>query len=105
MDEPRRLLQTVATDRRVWGLTGLLAGWPALGMVTRQGVVLETATPMVWVYLVALNGVVPGFPSDALFWVGLVGFYFVVAAVLVGLFDWVRTRTVGAERSDGRTPE
>lgn len=93
MGELRRLLRTTATDRRIWVVTALSAGWPAFGMVTRLDVVLETATPLVYVYLSVVNAVVPGFPGDVPFWVGLVAFYFVVAAVLVGLFDWVRTRT------------
>lgn len=103
MREPRRLLRTIVTDRRIWGLTVLLAGWPALGTLTRVDLVLETATPVVYGYLFVLSAVVPGFPGDALFWGGLVVFYFAVATVVVGLFDWARTTT--AERRKRRTTE
>lgn len=105
MDEPRRILWQIVTDRRIWGVTSFLVGWPALGMLTRQSVVLETATPMVYVYLIALNAVAPGFPSNVLFWVGFVCFYFVGTAVLVSLFDWVQTRRVAANWANQQTAE
>lgn len=105
MRESRRLFRTIVTDRRIWGTTALLVGWPALGMLTRAGPILETATPVVYVYLTLLNAVIPGFPGAVAFWVGLAVFCFVVAVVLVGLFDWVRFRTVTAARRGERTTE
>lgn len=93
MEGLRRLLRTSATDRRIWGVSLLLVGWPALGVLAQLGFVRETATPIVYAYLLALNAVVPGFPGDTLFWGGLVVFCFAVATVLVGLFDWLRTRS------------
>jgi len=97
-------IRSIGTDRRIWGVTALFVGWTAFGMLTRFGLVLETATPLVYVYLSAVNAVVPGFPGDAPFWVGFVAFYFLVATALVRVFDWVRTRSVGA-RFGRRTTE
>lgn len=94
MEESRRLFRAVVTDRRIWGVWLLLAGWPALGALTEIDFVRETATPVVYVYLLALNAVVPGFPGGLAFWAGFVLFCFGVGTVLVGLFDWLRTRSV-----------
>lgn len=106
MRELRDHFATIVTDRRVWGVTAFLVGWPALGMFTRASPILETATPVVYVYLTVLNAVVPGFPGDAAFWASLVVFSFSVAVVVVALFDWARTRTVAAvERREDRTVE
>ena len=97
-------IRSIGTDRRIWGVTVLFVGWTAFGMLTRFGLVLETATPLVYVYLSAVNAVVPGFLGNAPFWVGFVAFYFLVATALVGVFDWVQTRSVGA-RLGRRTTE
>lgn len=105
MEEPRRLFRTVVTDQRIWGVWLLLAGWPALGTLTGIGFVRETATPVVYVYLLALNAVVPGFPDGLAFWVGFAVFCFGVGAVLVGLFDWLRTRSVLGDLRDRRATE
>jgi hypothetical protein len=105
MESPRQLFRTAATDRRVWGLTALFVGWPAFGLLTRLEAVLETATPLLYVYLSVLNAVVPGYPGDGAFWAGFVAFWFVVAAALVGLFDWARARTDAGEPPASRATE
>lgn len=105
MEELRRLLRTSATDRRIWGVTVLLVGWPALGVSTGIEFVRESATPVVYAYLLALNAVVPGFPGTLPFWVGFVVFCFGVATVLVGLFDWMRTRSLLADFRERLTTE
>lgn len=98
MEDIRRLLRTVATDRRVWGVTLVLTAWPVAGILTGSLVVQESASPLVYAYLLALGAVVREFPSSPAFWAGFVGFCFVIAAVLVGAFEWLRARTPAAYR-------
>lgn len=105
MEDSDRLLRTVAADRRIWGLTLLLVGLPALGMLTRIGLVLETAAPLVYGYLFVSDALGLGYPGGAVFWPGFAALYFGVAAVLVGLFDWVRVRVAATGLTTHRTTE
>jgi hypothetical protein len=72
------------------GLTLLLAGWPAVGMLAEIDFLLEAATPILYVYQFVLWAVLRGFPGFGLFWVGFVVFCFGTATVLVSLVDRIR---------------
>lgn len=102
MEYPRRRLRTVATDRRVWGVTLVLGGLPALGILTGADVLLEPAAAIAYGYLLVLCGTVGGFPSSPSFWAGFLVFCFAVAAVLVAAFDRVRA---GADAVRARVRE
>lgn len=86
----RRQIQSLVTDLRVWGITCLLLGWPALGVLLQINAVVELATPIVYVYLLALNAIVRDFPGVYPFWVGFALFCFGTATVLVSAYDRIR---------------
>jgi len=97
MEEPPLVVRRVATDRRVWGVTLVLVGWPALGLVTQVDVLAESSTPFVYGYLVVLSALVRDLPGGLPFWAGLVVFSFAVAVALVGLYDRVRDLSAAGE--------
>jgi hypothetical protein len=87
-----RSLRDVASDWRVLGVSGFLILWTAAGVLVQSNVVLESAVPLAYVYLVALSLFGGTFPGMLVFWCGYVLFCVLVAVVLVGLFDWLRAR-------------
>lgn len=105
MEEPPLLIRRVATDRRVWGGTLVLVGWPALGLVTQIDVLAESSAPIVYGYLLVLSPFVRDLPGGAPFWVGLAVFCFAIATVLVALFDGIRNRSASAESGDRKSTE
>jgi len=92
MEEPPLVVRRVATDRRVWGVTLVLVGWSALGLVTQVDVLAESSAPFVYGYLFVLSAFVRDLPGGPAFWAGLVAFAFAIGTVLVELFDRVRDR-------------
>lgn len=86
----RRQIRTLVTDFRIWGVTCLLFGWPALGVLLQINAVVELATPIVYVYLLALSAIVRDFPGFYPFWAGLALSCFGAATVLVSAYDRVR---------------
>ncbi|WP_115862499.1 hypothetical protein [Halorussus litoreus] len=106
MVSTQRRVQSVVTDFRIWGIAGLLWGWPAVGALLQTTVITELATPLSYLYLLVLNAFVHQYPGFYVFWVGLALFCFGIAAILVGLFDWIRLRLVSDEREqDSRLPD
>lgn len=105
MGDATRRFRVIGTDRRIWGVTALLACWPAFGILTRTNAVLESATPLVYAYLFVLQAVGQGFPGRYPFWVGLVAFCFCIATVIVGAFDWARARRTPVGHPEQRSVE
>lgn len=99
----QRRARTIAADRRVWGVTCVLVGSPAFGILAGANVVLELATPLVYAYLLVLGAIGGTFPGVVPFWIGFALFCFVVATVLVGTFDWVRNRRAGPPKPVGNS--
>jgi hypothetical protein len=101
MEESVPAVRRVAADRRVWGVTLVLVGWTALGLLTQVDALAESSFPIVYGYLFVLRALVRDFPAGPAFWVGLVVLSFAVAVALVGLYDEVRDLGAGSE-SRGR---
>lgn len=100
MEDLQGRSRAIVTDRRIWGTTCLLLGWPAFGILAETELLLDSAAPFVYGYLVVLRAVVRDFPADYAFWAGFALYCFGVATLLVTAFDRVRARLTSFRQSN-----
>ena len=92
--------QAIVTDWRAWIVTFLMLGWPAFGIVAETNLLLESAVPFVYGYLLILHAIVQDFPGFYVFWVGFTLYCFSIATLLVSSFDWIRIRRTSSKQPD-----
>lgn len=99
MEAIQRRFQAIVTDWRIWSLTILLIGWPVIGLLAEITFILESATPLIYIYQLLLHALIQDFPGFHLFWAGFALFCFSSATVLFSTIDWVRIRQTTSKES------
>jgi len=90
-------VRSSGVDWRRLVLAGLFVLWTAVGVLIQSDIVLEFVIPFAYSFLVVFGLFGQSFPNTIVFWIGYAIFCFLVATVLVSLFDWVRTRVASVD--------
>lgn len=93
----KRLVRSVVTDWRIHAVSGIFLFLIAISILFEWDILLEFNLPLAYSYLFVISLFGGAFPSGVVFWIGYAMFCFLIATILVRLFDWGRARLAATD--------